>query len=202
MKSQSKKESLIGNFFKRKYEEINENRVGDDDTSPNEATPPNVDNDNIQANDDVDSSPNVDNDDIQANDDVDASPNVDNDNPTTSIPTTRGIIDLDDLPLDPYDRPPIASYHPNQIDDIRRSYLESFRHTISDDDKFANLNVINDLARVMVETGTHSSCPSVYRVVKLALLLPVATTTIERCFFEIEACQDGFTQWNGLGIFE
>lgn len=102
-KPQSKKQSLIGNFFKRKFEEINENpNVGDDDT--------------IQTNDDVDARPNVDNDNIQANDDVDASP-------TTSIPTTRGIIDLNDLPSDPYDRPPIASYHPNQIDDIRRAYL-------------------------------------------------------------------------------
>ncbi|XP_022020007.1 uncharacterized protein LOC110920079 [Helianthus annuus] len=88
----------------------------ENDTTPNETTPPNVD---------VDSSPNVD----QANDDVDAIPNVDqanddlNDNPTTSIPTTRGIIDLNDLPPDPFDRPPIASYHPNQIDDIR-SWLE------------------------------------------------------------------------------
>ncbi|XP_022019908.1 uncharacterized protein LOC110919971 [Helianthus annuus] len=48
--------------------------------------------------------------------------------------------------------------------------IESFRHTISDDDNFEDLNGISDLARVMVETGTHSSCPTVYRVVKLALL--------------------------------
>ncbi|XP_021984857.2 zinc finger MYM-type protein 1-like [Helianthus annuus] len=103
--------------FKRKYEEINDN-----DTIPNDVnSSPNVDND-IQANDNVDASPNVDND-IQANDDVDASPNVDNDNPTTSIPTTRGITDLNDLPSDPHDRPPITSYHPNKMDDIRRSYL-------------------------------------------------------------------------------
>ncbi|XP_021990942.1 uncharacterized protein LOC110887674 [Helianthus annuus] len=112
-KPKSKKQALIGNFFKRKFEEINDNESS-----------PNVGND-IQANDDVDgdASPNVDNENIQANDDVDASPNVDNDNPTTSIPTTRGIIDLNDLPSDPHDRPPITSYHPNQIDDIRRSYL-------------------------------------------------------------------------------
>ena len=38
----------------------------------------------------------------------------------------------------------------------------------------------------MVETGTHSSFPSVYRVVKLALLLPVATTTVERCFSKLK----------------
>ncbi|KAJ0439134.1 hypothetical protein HanHA300_Chr16g0621881 [Helianthus annuus] len=80
--------------------------------------------------------------------------------------------------------------------------IESFRHTISDDDNFEDLNGISDLARVMVETGTHSSCPTVYRVVKLALLLPVATTTIERCNFEIEACEEEITQSNRSGIIE
>ncbi|XP_022031981.1 zinc finger MYM-type protein 1-like [Helianthus annuus] len=42
--------------------------------------------------------------------------------------------------------------------------IESFRYTISDDVRFANLNGISDLATLMVETGTHSSCPLVYRV--------------------------------------
>ncbi|KAJ0539236.1 putative transcription factor and/or regulators TTF-type(Zn) family [Helianthus annuus] len=112
MKPQTKKQSLIGNFFKTKFEEIDENRVAND-TIPND-TSPNVANDNVQANDDIDASPNVV---IQEN--VNIGPST----PTTSIPTTRGIIDLNDLPSDPYDRPPIASYHPNQIDDIRRAYL-------------------------------------------------------------------------------
>ncbi|XP_021995556.1 uncharacterized protein LOC110892714 [Helianthus annuus] len=47
--------------------------------------------------------------------------------------------------------------------------IESFRHTISDDDNFDNLNGISDLARLMVETGTHISCPIVYRVVQLTI---------------------------------
>ncbi|XP_021995921.1 zinc finger MYM-type protein 1-like [Helianthus annuus] len=64
--------------------------------------------------------------------------------------------------------------------------IESFRHTISDDDNFEDLNGISDLARVMVEMGTHSSCPTVYRIVKLALLLPVATATVERCFSKLK----------------
>ncbi|XP_022040601.1 uncharacterized protein LOC110943153 [Helianthus annuus] len=64
--------------------------------------------------------------------------------------------------------------------------IESFRHTIRDDDKYANLNGISDLTRVMVETGTHGSCPSVYRAVKLALLLTIATTTVERCFSKLK----------------
>ncbi|KAJ0491617.1 hypothetical protein HanIR_Chr12g0565761 [Helianthus annuus] len=66
----------------------------------------------------------------------------------------------------------------NQLKIISSNPNCPFRHTISDGDKFANLNRISDLARVMVETGTHSSFPSVYRVVKLALFLPVATTTV------------------------
>ena len=64
--------------------------------------------------------------------------------------------------------------------------IESFRQTISDDDNFANLKEISNLARVMVETGTHSSCPLVYRVVNLAWHLPVATTTVERCFSKLK----------------
>lgn len=50
--------------------------------------------------------------------------------PSDSIPsgsTPSGSIpngfDLNDLPSDPFDRPPIASYHSNQVDDIRRHYL-------------------------------------------------------------------------------
>ncbi|MFS7959472.1 putative HAT dimerization domain-containing protein [Helianthus anomalus] len=38
----------------------------------------------------------------------------------------------------------------------------------------------------MVETGTHSSCPLVYRVVKLALVLLVATATVEICFSKLK----------------
>ncbi|XP_022042327.1 zinc finger MYM-type protein 1-like [Helianthus annuus] len=64
--------------------------------------------------------------------------------------------------------------------------IESFRYTINDDDRFANLNGISDLARLMVETETHSSCPLVYRVVKLALVLPVTTATVEICFSKLK----------------
>ncbi|KAJ0809786.1 putative transcription factor and/or regulators TTF-type(Zn) family [Helianthus annuus] len=112
MKPQTKRQSLIGNFFKRKFEEIDENRVAND-TIPND-TSPNVANDNVQANDDIDAS---------LNGVMQENVNIGPSTPTTSIPKTRGIIDLNDLPSDPYDRPPISSYHPNQIDDIRRAYL-------------------------------------------------------------------------------
>ncbi|XP_076951777.1 uncharacterized protein LOC143625281 [Bidens hawaiensis] len=53
------------------------------------------------------------------NEDIGPSSNI----PSASSPSIRSKINLDDLLSDPADRPPIASYHPNQIDDIRRVYI-------------------------------------------------------------------------------
>ncbi|KAJ9557603.1 hypothetical protein OSB04_012217 [Centaurea solstitialis] len=44
-------------------------------------------------------------------------------NPSGSTPSLPNGFDLNDLPSDPFDRPPIDSYRPNQRDDIRRHYL-------------------------------------------------------------------------------
>ncbi|XP_071728543.1 uncharacterized protein [Rutidosis leptorrhynchoides] len=50
------------------------------------------------------------------------------------------------------------------------------------DEQFANLNGISDLARLMVKTEKDISFRYVYRLLKLALVLPVATAIVERCF--------------------
>ncbi|XP_023750521.1 uncharacterized protein LOC111898857 [Lactuca sativa] len=60
--------------------------------------------------------------------------------------------------------------------------LETYYHSLIDDEGFANLKGIADLSHLMVETGKHRSFPLVYRLLKLPLVLPVATATIERCF--------------------
>ncbi|XP_076938260.1 uncharacterized protein LOC143606347 [Bidens hawaiensis] len=52
-------------------------------------------------------------DDLQENEDIGPS----------SSPSVLSKINLDDLSSDPADRPPITSYHPNQIDDVRKAYL-------------------------------------------------------------------------------
>lgn len=57
-------------------------------------------------------------------------------------------------------------------------YIDNVQH----DERFANLQSISDLAKLMVDTRKHLSYPLVYRLLKLALTLPVATTTVERCF--------------------
>ena len=47
---------------------------------------------------------------------------------------------------------------------------------------FAKLNGISDLAKKMVETGRNKVYPLVYLLLTLALILPVATATVERVF--------------------
>ena len=67
---------------------------------------------------------------------------------------------------------------------------------ISEDQRFANLEGLGDLARVMVETKKHLSHPLVYRLLKLVLTLYVATATGE-IFLCDENCEDYLTQPNG-----
>jgi hypothetical protein len=58
----------------------------------------------------------------------------------------------------------------NYIDDIRR------------DDSFKGLDNIVDLSVKFVETKRHKVYDMVYELLKLVLLLPMATTSVERVF--------------------
>ena len=57
---------------------------------------------------------------------------------------------------------------------------------VRDVDRFSNLQTIVELSQKMVETGKHNHYPMVYRLLKLVLVLPVATATVERCFSAIK----------------
>ncbi|XP_076959733.1 uncharacterized protein LOC143635904 [Bidens hawaiensis] len=50
------------------------------------------------------------------------------------------------------------------------------------DEMFANMNGISSLAKKMVDTKKHFGYPLIYRLVKLTLVLLVATASVERCF--------------------
>ncbi|GKA30266.1 zinc finger MYM-type protein 1-like protein, partial [Tanacetum coccineum] len=54
------------------------------------------------------------------------------------------------------------------------------------DTYFANLDSIGKLAKKMVDKKKHTSHPLVYRLLKLALVLPVATATVERYFSKMK----------------
>lgn len=47
---------------------------------------------------------------------------------------------------------------------------------------FSNLNGISDLSEMLVKTRKHIAYPMVYLLVKLALILPVTTATVEKSF--------------------
>ncbi|XP_076952997.1 uncharacterized protein LOC143626965 [Bidens hawaiensis] len=64
--------------------------------------------------------------------------------------------------------------------------LNVFYHSVKEDERFAKLDGIRDLFRLMVESGKYLSFPLVYRILKLALILPVATATVERCFSKLK----------------
>ncbi|XP_070036277.1 uncharacterized protein LOC142167265 [Nicotiana tabacum] len=81
----------------------------------------------------------------------------------------------------------MVELYPDDFDEFRMSALENqFASYIIDvrdfDERFFNLNSLSDLSKRLVKTNKHSVYPLVFLLVKLALLLPVATTTIERAF--------------------
>jgi hypothetical protein len=60
--------------------------------------------------------------------------------------------------------------------------LDNFLKNVRDDSRLFNLKGVSDLCRKLVETKKHTSFPVVFLLVKLALILPVATATVERAF--------------------
>ncbi|XP_037433105.1 uncharacterized protein LOC119300157 [Triticum dicoccoides] len=80
----------------------------------------------------------------------------------------------------------LAKFYPNDFSDNELDYLEKelclYIDNVRNDTRFASLETINDLAKLMVSTKKHNSYPFVYRLLKLVLTLPVATATVERCF--------------------
>ncbi|XP_024178590.1 zinc finger MYM-type protein 1-like [Rosa chinensis] len=58
------------------------------------------------------------------------------------------------------------------------TYIDDIRST----NKFQELQGIDDLAKKLVETRKHKTYPYVYLLITLALVLPVATASVERVF--------------------
>ncbi|CAN6678841.1 unnamed protein product [Malus baccata var. baccata] len=60
--------------------------------------------------------------------------------------------------------------------------LDIYIHFVRSDNDFSQLRGINKLAKKMVEKGLHRTFAYVYLLVQLALVLPVATASVERAF--------------------
>ncbi|GKB34435.1 zinc finger MYM-type protein 1-like protein [Tanacetum coccineum] len=69
------------------------------------------------------------------------------------------------------------------------------------DKDFDKLDGITKLAEKMVDKKKHTSHPLVYWLFKLALVLPVATATVERCFSKMKLIETGLCNRMGYDYF-
>jgi hypothetical protein len=60
--------------------------------------------------------------------------------------------------------------------------LANFIDDMRTDDRFNGLNSLGELSIKLVETNKHALYDLVYLLLKLVLILPVATTSVERVF--------------------
>ena len=79
-----------------------------------------------------------------------------------------------------------AEFYPNDFSSFQLQLLSGQLDTYITDmrssSEFSRLEGIGDLATLLVETGRHKVYPLVYLLLTLALILPVATATVERAF--------------------
>jgi len=80
----------------------------------------------------------------------------------------------------------LAHFYSNDFSDFEVTTLEhqlaNYVLDVQYDEAFHDLQGLGDLCKVMVETKKDITYPLVFRLLKLALILPVSTTTVERAF--------------------
>ncbi|XP_022895334.1 zinc finger MYM-type protein 1-like [Olea europaea var. sylvestris] len=81
----------------------------------------------------------------------------------------------------------LAQFYPLNFNNeellLLRPQLDKFLLLVRMDEVFFNLNSISSIAQKLVETGSSCYFSLVYKLLTLALILPVATTSVERAFF-------------------
>ncbi|CAL9012428.1 unnamed protein product [Prunus brigantina] len=80
----------------------------------------------------------------------------------------------------------LAQFYPSDFSEhdlkLLEEQLENYIWDVSSNDEFIELKGITDLAQKMVETKKDQIYPLVYLLLTLALILPVATASVERVF--------------------
>ncbi|KAM4113611.1 hypothetical protein ACJW30_04G009000 [Castanea mollissima] len=80
----------------------------------------------------------------------------------------------------------LAQFYPSDFSTVQVSFLDNqldtYIHDMRFSEEFSALKGIGQLAEKMVEMKKNVSYPLVYLLVTLALILPVATATVERAF--------------------
>ena len=80
----------------------------------------------------------------------------------------------------------LTQFYPSDFSTVQVSFLdnqfETYIHDMQSTEKFSALKGIGQLAKKKVEMKKNVSYPLVYLLVTLALILPVATATVESAF--------------------
>ena len=80
----------------------------------------------------------------------------------------------------------LAQFYPEDFSPIEllklEDQLETYIFDVRSNEEFVGLKRLGDLAKKMVETKKDKVYPLVYLLITLALVLPVATATVERVF--------------------
>lgn len=80
----------------------------------------------------------------------------------------------------------LAQFYPQDFSPVDQvllvDQLDNFIYDARNDESFSELKGIGDLSIKMVKTQRHTAYPLVYLLIELALVLPVATATVERVF--------------------
>ncbi|XP_048427616.1 uncharacterized protein LOC125471344 [Pyrus x bretschneideri] len=88
----------------------------------------------------------------------------------------------------------LAQMYPEDFTDRERSVLQDqldiYIHFVRSDNDFSQLRRINELAKKIVDKGLHRTFAYVYLLVQLALVLSVATASVERAFSAMNIIKD------------
>ncbi|XP_015168647.1 uncharacterized protein [Solanum tuberosum] len=100
----------------------------------------------------------------------------------------------------------MTELYPDDFDEFNMDTLEnqlaSYIVDVRDvDERFSDLNGLCDLSKRLVQTKKHSNYPLVFRLVKLALLLPMATASVERAFSAMKFIKNDLRSQMSDGFF-
>lgn len=80
----------------------------------------------------------------------------------------------------------LAEFYPSDFSpfdlEFLKQQLDTYIVEMRSDDSLNEISGIGDLCRKMIQLRKHNIYPMVFKLIKLALLLPVATATVERVF--------------------
>ncbi|KAL6581953.1 hypothetical protein OROMI_005967 [Orobanche minor] len=98
-----------------------------------------------------------------------------------SLSPSDGFVDFDKSKLIK-----LAHSYPDDFFDIDflslEAQLQTYIMDVRSDDRFTGLKGLGDLCSKLVTTKKYFSYPLLYRLLKFALILPVSTASVERCF--------------------